>query len=236
MITVLVLGFLIGMRHALDADHVAAVASLVISRKSLSASLRQGAIWGVGHTLTLFAFGSFVVLSGSAISPTAAALLEGAVGLMLVGLGIDVARTIVRERIHFHAHDHDDGVRHIHAHKHEKQSLAVHNDDEHQHVHTKPFPRRALLIGMMHGLAGSAALIILAIDSSKPIWEGLLYILLFGFGSIVGMAALSVGIAVPLARANRRSVGFHRTAQVVVSIANIAFGGYLIVNAFPTTH
>ncbi len=232
MTTVLVLGFLIGVRHALDADHVAAVASLVVSTKSVRNSLWQGAVWGVGHTLTLFGIGAFVVLSGSAISPAVSSLLEGAVGLMLVALGVDVARSIVRDRVHFHAHDHDDGVRHFHAHKHQKQTVDAHETDDHHHTHTKPFPRRALMIGLMHGLAGSAALLILAIDSSRPIWEGLMYILFFGLGSIAGMAVLSVAIAVPLARTGARSPKYLRGAQVAVSAANIGFGSFLVYNVF----
>ena len=230
MTTVLILGFLIGMRHALDADHVAAVASLVVSTKSVRSSVWQGAIWGVGHTLTLFVIGAIVVLSETSVSPTVSGLLEAAVGAMLILLGLDVARTMVRENIHFHAHSHNDCVRHVHAHKHDDSSKP-HDESDHEHAHTEPFPRRALAVGLMHGLAGSAALIVLAIDATRPVWEGLAYILLFGLGSILGMAALSVAIAIPMTRSNRLSKNYHRAAQIAVSTANIAIGGTLLYGA-----
>ena len=228
MTAVLILGFLIGMRHALDADHVAAVASLVVSAKSVRRSVWQGAVWGMGHTLTLFAIGACAVLSGSALSPLVSSLLEGAVGLMLIYLGLDVARTIVRDRIHFHAHVHEDGVRHFHAHRHDAGSIASHDETDHGHEHLQPFPRRALLIGLMHGIAGSAALLLVTLDGSKSAWEGLAYILVFGAGSIVGMAVLSLVIAVPLAHADDRSAKHRRLARYAVSAANLAFGGFLV--------
>lgn len=227
MTTILILGFLIGMRHALDADHVAAVASLIVSKKSVRSSVWQGAIWGVGHTLTLFMIGAIVLLSETSVSPTVPRLLEAAVGAMLVFLGLEVARTIFRENIHFHAHSHDDGVRHVHAHRHDDWSES-HDESDHEHTHADPFPRRALAVGLMHGLAGSAALIVLAIDATQPVWEGLAYILLFGLGSIAGMAALSVAIAIPITRSNRFSKNYHRAAQIAVSAANIGIGGTLV--------
>lgn len=226
MTTVLVLGFLIGMRHALDSDHVAAVASVVVSAKSVGSGIRHGIVWGLGHTLTLFAVGSFVVLADTAVSPAIAQLLEFCVGFMLVALGIDVARTMIRDRIHFHVHEHEGGKRHVHAHRH--RAKAIHNAESHQHAHVRAFPRRTLFIGLMHGLAGSAALMILAIDGSKSISEGLLFIAVFGVGSIAGMALLSAAITIPLRHSARHLVRFHRAAQAFVAIANVSLGTILM--------
>ena len=108
-ISLLSLGFLLGMRHALESDHVAAVASLATRSRSMGDTLRQGAVWGAGHTLTLFIFGSLVLLLDTVIPETLARVLEFMVGLMLIGLGIDVLRRQLSERIHFHVHRHADG-------------------------------------------------------------------------------------------------------------------------------
>ncbi|MEM1264162.1 MAG: sulfite exporter TauE/SafE family protein [Pseudomonadota bacterium] len=232
MITVLTLGFLIGLRHALDADHVAAVASLVVSAKSVKSSLWQGAVWGVGHTLTLFTIGAFVVLSETSIAPQLSGLLEAAVGGMLILLGLDIARKMIRDNVHFHAHTHEDGSRHVHAHKHNVNE--IHDESAHDHSHAPAFPHRALAVGLMHGLAGSAALILVALDTSRPVWEGLTYIFVFGLGSIAGMAVLSAAIAVPITRSHQISRAYHQVIQAAVGVANVAIGGTLIVGAIGT--
>src|SRR5262245_60350185 len=114
MTTLLILGFALGLRHALEADHVAAVASLATRSSSLANTVRVAAAWGVGHTMTLLIFGSIVLALDAALSPDASRVLESAVGVMLVLLGFDVLRRVRRQRIHLHAHQHDGGVRHFH--------------------------------------------------------------------------------------------------------------------------
>ncbi len=228
MSTALLLGLLIGMRHALEADHVAAVASLVVNSRSLRSSVRQGIVWGIGHTLTLFVIGSFVILADAAVSPIVASTLEACVGVMLILLGLDIARRMIRERIHFHAHAHHDGVRHFHAHSHRGQLKTRHDGDAHQHQHTARFPARALFVGLMHGLAGSAALIIITVDATGSPAQGLWFIALFGAGSIIGMALLSIAIALPLRRSSQHLTAFHRAAHVLVGLANIALGSFLL--------
>ena len=231
MTTVLILGFLIGMRHALDADHVAAVASLVVTSKSVGQSVRQGVVWGIGHTLTLFAVGTVVVLAGASISPRLESLLEAAVGVMLIGLGLDVARRLMRDRVHFHAHRHADGVEHYHAHSHRGEHATAHRADRHEHEHGSAFPSRALFVGLMHGLAGSAALIILSFDGTVSLWRGFAYMALFGIGSIAGMALLSAAIAVPLNRSERRLSGLHKSLQALVVVLNVSLGSLLVAQA-----
>ena len=229
MSSALLLGLLIGMRHALEADHVAAVSSLVVNSRSLRSSVCQGVVWGLGHTLTLFVIGSFVILADAAVSPVVASTLEACVGVMLILLGLDIARRMIRERVHFHAHAHPDGVKHFHAHSHRGLPKARHDDDNaHQHRHPAAFPGRALFIGLMHGLAGSAALIILTVDATGSPAQGLWFIALFGAGSIVGMALLSIAIALPLRRSGRHLTAFHRTAQALVGVANVALGSFLL--------
>ena len=225
-ITLLLLGFLIGMRHAVETDHVAAVASLATRSTSLGESVRQGAAWGLGHTLTLFVFGGLVLVLDVVMPETLARGLEFAVGLMLVGLGIDVLWRLARERIHFHTHRHADGEVHFHAHSHAGEP--EHDPARHAHGHADRFPVRAMLVGLMHGMAGSAALIILTLQTVQSPWAGLAYIALFGIGSIAGMALLSVAIAVPLRLSARGMTWLHNGLQAAVGMATMAIGAGLV--------
>ncbi len=178
------------MKHATEADHLAAVATLATRQGSLAQTLRQGVAWGVGHTLTLMLFGGAVLWLGQVISPRLEQALETAVGIMLVLLGADVLRRLVRDRIHFHVHRHGPRTTHVHAHSHRGEGR--HADSAHRHAHPQRWPVRALAVGMMHGLAGSAALVVLALQTIPSVGLGVGYIALFGLGSIAGMALLSV--------------------------------------------
>lgn len=197
---ILITGFLLGMKHATEADHLAAVATLATRQNSLAQTLRQGIAWGVGHTLTLMLFGGIVLALGTSLPESAAQGLELAVGLMLIVLGADVLRRLVQRRIHFHVHSHENNIKHVHAHSHAHDYVgaSVHRYSLHQHSHGEKLPLRALAVGMMHGMAGTAALILLSLGAVQSISMGLLYIVLFGVGSIIGMALLSVAIAIPL--------------------------------------
>lgn len=227
MLSLVLLGFLIGMRHAVEADHVAAVASLASRSTSLRQTLRVGAVWGLGHTLTLLLFGALVLLLDSVVPQRLALGLEFAVGLMLIGLGLDVLRRFARERVHFHVHQHGADVRHFHAHSH--PPFTRHDPHRHDHSHPQGFPLRALLVGLMHGMAGSAALILLTLDQVPTPGLGLLYILLFGLGSILGMALLSLVIAVPLRYSARNLTWLHNGLQAGIGIATMALGSSLTV-------
>src|SRR5260370_28041601 len=194
MISLLLLGLLLGMRHALEADHLAAVASLATRSKGTRGRVLQGAVWGLGHTLTLLAVGGVCLLLRAASSERVAAALEGAVGVMLLLLGADVLRRMRRRRVHLHVHRHADGTVHLHAHRH--APAEAHDPDHHQHAH-EGFPLRALLVGMVHGLAGSAALLLLTLTTLSSAWLGVAYIAVFGIGSIAGMAGLAAGLSPP---------------------------------------
>ena len=193
---ILFLGFLLGMRHALEADHVAAVAALASRAKTLRQAVPLGVMWGLGHTLTLLAFGAVIVVLNSSIPQQLGQFLEALVGLMLIGLGGDVLYRLIKKRIHFHAHKHEGGNHHIHAHSHQDEK--THDPARHSHPHLKGMPLRALVVGMMHGLAGSAALVLLTTQTIEPVSTKVVYIVLFGLGSMIGMAVLSAAIAVPM--------------------------------------
>lgn len=219
--TLLLLGFLIGMRHALEADHVAAVATLATRSDSFADTIRQGTVWGIGHTITLVLFGSAVLWMDNLMPQKVAMALESAVGVMLVILGFDVIRRLLRDRVHFHRHRH--GRRsHFHAHSHAGES--GHDDSAHSHSHAQAFPLRALLIGLMHGMAGSAALIILTLETMHSPLQGMLYMLLFGLGSMLGMALLSAVIAIPLRHSARGLTWLHNGLQLVIGVATIMIG------------
>ncbi len=225
MFSVLLLGLLFGMKHALEADHVAAVASLATRSRSVGETVRLGMAWGLGHTVTLFVIGSAVLLFDIMMPQRLAHGLELAVGVMLVILGADVVRRMVKQRVHFHLHHHGERV-HIHAHSHARGP--DHGESGHDHVHPKSLPWRAVVVGLVHGMAGSAALVLLVLGTMGSVWLGLLYILLFGVGSIVGMAVLSCAIAVPLRLTSRHLTWAYNGLMGAVGALTIAIGGLII--------
>jgi cytochrome c biogenesis protein CcdA len=226
MFGILGLGFLLGMQHALEADHIAAVSSIAARRSHVGDIVRHGLTWGLGHTLTLFVFAGAAIWLGSAIPEHVARPLETAVGIMLVGLGAHVLWRLWRDRVHFHRHGHADGTVHIHAHSHAGEVLP-HARAPHAHPHG--FRWRTLLVGLMHGMAGSAALLVLAVSQAATPAVGLGYVALFGIGSMIGMAALSTVIAVPLVVSARWLTWANRGLQGAVGIVTIAIGVATIV-------
>ena len=225
LFSVIFLGFLIGMQHAMEADHVAAVASLATRSRSVSQTVWQGAAWGAGDSLTLFLIGGFVLVMDTLVPERFAQGLELAVGFMLVLLGADVLRRLLRERIHFHLHRHGTTV-HFHAHTH--KSGRPHADDPHLHEHPEALPLRALFVGIMHGMAGSAALMVLALNSVSSIGQGIVYIALFGVGSILGMALLAAVISLPLRYSSRSFTWAHKGLKAAVGMVTIGLGSVLI--------
>ncbi len=221
MLSILGLGFLIGMKHALEADHVAAVASLASGSKSIGETTRMGVAWGLGHTATLFLIGSVVLVLDWVVPETFALVLEFAVGLMLVGLGLDVMIRLARRKAHFHAHAHG-GAQHFHAHGH--APIGGHDAAAHGHAHPRGLPLRAFLVGIMHGMAGSAALVLLTLSTISSLWLGFAYMLLFGLGSVIGMAILSCAIALPLRFTAGRLTWAFRGLTAGVGAATVVLG------------
>jgi high-affinity nickel permease len=225
MFGVLGLGFLLGMQHALEADHIAAVSSIAARRTDVRDIVKHGLTWGLGHTLTLFVFAGAAILLGHAIPEQLARPLETAVGIMLVGLGVHVLWRLWRDRVHFHQHEHGDGTRHVHLHSHVNENIPHRNS---AHAHQHGFRWRSLLVGLMHGMAGSAALLVLAVSQVANPAYGMFYVLLFGIGSMLGMGALSVVIAVPLAISARWLTWANRGLQGCVGTVTIVIGGMTI--------
>ncbi len=203
-LSILALGLLLGMKHATEADHLAAVVTLAARQASLAQTLRQGAAWGVGHTLTLLLFGGAVFVLGHAISPSTEQALETAVGVMLVLLGADLLRRVLVER--------------------RAAARAPAHDPQ-----RPTWPLRALAVGAMHGLAGSAALVMLGLQGQPSVSLGLGYIAVFGIGSVLGMAALSVLIAMPLRLSARHVVGLNRSLAALVGAFSIGLGLHLVI-------
>jgi high-affinity nickel permease len=231
MFGILGLGFLLGMQHALEADHIAAVSSIAARRSEIRDIVKHGLTWGLGHTLTLFSFAGAAILLGHAIPEHLSRPLEAAVGIMLVGLGAHVLWRLSRERMHLHAHRHPDGTFHLHLHNHAGKTVP-HARAPHAHGHDAKghgFRWRTLLVGLMHGMAGSAALLVLAVSQAANAAVGMAYIALFGIGSMIGMAALSTVIAVPIALSARWLSLANRGLQGAVGIVTVAIGINTIV-------
>ena len=216
-------GFVLGLRHATDADHLAAVSTIVSERRSLLGSAIIGGIWGLGHTISLLAAGVVVLLLDFQISEQNERMLEFFVGVMLVVLGLNVVRKIVQGgHLHFHAHEH--GARqHVHPHVHESNV----KDEPNTH-HGFSFSPRALVIGMIHGLAGSAALMLAIIPTinSRPL--GLLYIAIFGIGSIGGMMLMSLLVGLPYVLTAMRFNRFNYLLQSIAGLISVGLGFFII--------
>jgi ABC-type nickel/cobalt efflux system permease component RcnA len=226
MFGILGLGLLLGMQHALEADHIAAVSSIAARRSRVGDIVKHGLTWGLGHTLTLFVFAGTAMLLGHAIPEGVAQPLETAVGVMLIGLGAHVLWRLWRDRVHFHRHGHDDGTVHFHVHSHAGEATP---HARAAHVHDHGFRWRTLLVGLMHGMAGSAALLVLTVTQASSPAAGLGYIALFGIGSMIGMGALSTMIAIPLAVSARWLTWANRGLQGAVGLATIAIGLMTVV-------
>ncbi|AVT75690.1 urease accessory protein [Rhodopseudomonas palustris] len=221
MFAILGLGFLLGMQHALEVDHIAAVSTIAARRSGVADIVKHGLTWGLGHTLTLFLFAGLALVIGHAIPEQIAHPLEGAVGFMLVALGGHLLWRLWRDRVHVHVHQHGDGVRHLHLHSHADR---LSHDAPTAHRHEHGFRWRTLLVGLMHGMAGSAALLVLAVSQAPSPAQGLLYVALFGLGSMVGMGALSAVIAVPVVISARSLTTANRLLQGAVGVLTIAIG------------
>ena len=187
--------------------------------------------WGAGHTLTLFAFAGAALGLGQAIPEEVVRPIESAVGLMLVGLGANVLWQLVRDRGHLHKHRHGEGMVHVLLHSHAGATMP-HALAPHAHGHR--FRWRTLVVGLMHGMAGSAALLVLAVSQASSVAVGLGYVALFGIGSMIGMGVLSTVIAVPLALSAHWLTLANSGLQGAVGVITIAIGVRTIVETLLT--
>lgn len=232
--SLLVFGFLLGMKHALEADHVAAVASLATRSASWRDHVALASLWGAGHALTLVAVGSVVVVLGATVPPSLEVDFDAAVGVMLIVLGIDVLRRVRTGHVHLHVHRHGAGPRHLHVHGHAPDER--HEAMQHEHVHAGDVAGgitwRALLVGTIHGLAGSAALVLVAVAETRSVPAAVAYLALFGAGSILGMVALSLAISLPLRLSVRRLGALRVGVQGLLGSATIALGCWMALQVF----
>jgi len=216
-------GFLLGLKHATEADHLAAVSTIVAERKSLWSSAFIGGIWGLGHTISLFLAGVFVLILNFQISENTERILEFCVGMMLTLLGLNVIRKLLKGgKLHFHAHEH--GAReHVHPHIH-----AFGQEDETETHHGFKFNPRALVVGMVHGLAGSAGMMLLYLPTIETQALKLLYIVIFGIGSIGGMMLMSFLVGLPFHFTALRFNRFNYILQSVAGLVSITLGLMII--------
>ena len=214
MLAILSLGFLLGVKHALDADHIVAVTTIVSRNRSLLRAMLVGLNWGIGHTLTLFVVGFGVLVFKLNIPDKLALSMEFVVGAVLIILGIPLVRRLIAGRSHVYEHQHGDKS-HAHVHSH---------DETHSHWHI----RRPLLIGMVHGLAGSGVLTMLVLGSMSSVSQGLFFVLLFGIGSILGMLLFSGLIGLPFKLTSNISHRLNLWVQGVAGIVSIVLGAYIM--------
>src|ERR1043165_1824535 len=185
-ISMLAFGFVLGLKHAIEADHIAAVSTIASEHASIVRSTFVGAFWGLGHTISLLIAAGAIVLLHVEISRNVSLVLEFGVGIMLIALGANALRKIARGG-HMHMHVHQHGGR-LHAHPHIHQSRQHDRTSEH---HGFKLHRRPLIVGMIHGLAGSGALMLLVLSAIRQPVIALGYVLLFGLGSTGGMMLMS---------------------------------------------
>jgi len=215
------------MQHATEADHVAAVCSVASRGTGLRAISRHGIFWGIGHTLTLMAVAGSCLVLRTTVPDHMAHRLEFAVGLMLVGLGLHVLYRVRGDRLHFHGHGHGSAA-HIHAHAHADEKMP-HPPEELDHRGTEALPWRTLMVGLVHGMAGSAALIVLTATTLKSPWWGFAYVLTFGIGTTAGMGLLSLLIAAPITLTAQSLTFANRGLQFVIGIATCYIGSRILL-------
>lgn len=221
-LTILSLGLVLGLKHAFDADHLVAVSTIVARERSPWRSLWVGLFWGMGHTVMLLVMGLLVLGMDIHIPSLVELSLECGIGLVLVGLGLTTLYDCWRKRVHVHPHVHDNAA-HTHFHTHAESTA-------HSHAHSLSLGTRPLLLGMVHGLAGSAALmlVVLATIPSTPL--GLMYIALFGCGSILGMGAVSLLMGFFFSLATDRLHDLNHALRLTVGSLSAAFGTWIVVD------
>ncbi len=211
--TLLGLGFILGLKHTFDPDHIVAVSTIVSQAGSLKKSLLQGFVWGMGHTATLFLAGLLILVFKVTIPPKLTLVFELLVGAVLIILGINVLSRLIKGRIHLHKHEHDK-ITHAHLHSHEESK-------SHTHIH------KSFMVGMLHGLAGSAALMLIVLASVESISQGLLYITAFGVGLTIGMLMVSGIISLPFAF-TKRFDRFNMGLKIITGLISISLGSLIV--------
>lgn len=243
LLAVIVLGFFLGMRHATDPDHVIAVSTIVSRQRRVKHAALIGALWGVGHTLTIFVVGAAIILFSIVIPPRIGLTMELSVGLMLILLGVLNLTGVMRwltetfapghHRVHSHAHNHGEI---IHAHPHSHGAVLQHHAEGQmrQGWLDRTFGQlglyqvlRPLVVGIVHGLAGSAAVALLVLATIRnPRWA-VAYLLVFGIGTIAGMMLITAAISLPFTLTGKRFSGANRFLGFASGIVSLGFGLFI---------
>jgi high-affinity nickel-transport protein len=242
---ILMLGFALGVRHAADADHVIAVSTIVTRGRSAGAAMVVGALWGIGHLLTVAAVGAAIILFNVTISPRVGLSMELSVGVMLVVLGLSNLTGVTQyltmaltpgapAAIHSHPHSHGDYV-HSHPHGHQPE-FHGHREDQTPAARLDRMLNgigayqtlRPLFVGIVHGLAGSAAIALMILATIRDPFWAVAYLLVFGLGTIAGMMLITIAIATPLAFADRQFAGINRYLAWSSGLLSLAFGIFVV--------
>jgi ABC-type nickel/cobalt efflux system permease component RcnA len=246
LLTVIGVGFLLGMRHATDPDHVIAVSTIVSRQGSIRHAGLIGILWGLGHTITILFVGAAIILFNLAIPTRVGLIMELAVGLMLILLGVlnltgitqwvtnrFTPRARDEEVIHSHVHQHGDH-RHSHVHGHTPE-IHMHLDQPSATHPQNAFQRiglyqllRPLVVGLVHGLAGSAAVALLVLATIHDTHWAVAYLLVFGVGTIAGMMVITMIIGAPFAYTGKRFGSFNRVLGVASGMISVAFGLFIM--------
>ena len=237
LLAIVALGFAMGMRHACDADHVVAVSTIVARHRRVGVAALVGAVWGIGHAITILVVGAAIIMFSVVVPPRLGLSLEISVGVMLIVLGVMNLAGVTHRLFHrfgyieaegpgqpgrLHSHPHSDGGgRHAHPHLHLLQS---------GHTTLGTFGLlRALTVGTVHGLAGSAAVALLVLSTvHNPFWSAI-YLGVFGLGTIAGMMLISISMAVPLAVGAPRFAKLERSLVPGSGLLSLAFGVFMVV-------
>lgn len=227
-----------GLEHALEMDHLLAVNSLVTNRNSIKQASKDGIYWGIGHTFTIFVIGIIMIGFKVAIKESIFSYLEGAVGLMLIVLGIFRLLKLFKKNTHTHTythsheHTHSNGVTHTHFHSHTYTHSHPIDLFQHEHPNDTKGYKAAFGVGLIHGLAGSGALVVLVISQMKTVLEGLMYILIFGLGSIFGMFLASGLFSIPFTKNILKSQKIQYVLIIISSLLCITYGAKVAYENF----
>jgi ABC-type nickel/cobalt efflux system permease component RcnA len=221
LLTVLALGFILGIKHAIEPDHVIAVSTIASQSKKLWNASLAGVFWGIGHTVTLFIIGIILILMKGKISEKWAMSLEFLVGIMLVYLGVKTILSFKNIHVHHHKHDGDD---HKHVHSHQNSG-----EHKHKHQHQNVTYLESMLIGLVHGLAGSGAMVLLTMSTVKNVGEAAIYILIFGAGTVIGMLFFTTIIGIPFVLGKKRKT-ISRPLGITIGAISTVFGVYYMYN------
>jgi ABC-type nickel/cobalt efflux system permease component RcnA len=221
LLSIVALGFVLGIKHAIEPDHVIAVSTIASQSKKLFRSSLAGVFWGIGHTATLFIVGIILIVMKDKIPEKWAMSLEFLVGIMLVYLGITTLRSFKNKHVHKTEHD---GEEHKHFHSHKPNG-----EHEHTHQHNNVDYFRSMLIGLVHGLAGSGAMVLLTMSTVKSVWEGAIYILVFGAGTVIGMLFFTTIIGLPFVLSAKK-LSLNITLTRMTGVISTGYGIYYMYN------